>query len=339
MVGSDLETVRNVMGQPDSPTRPGDSRCVPDVYWRPGRPPTLDMAQRPRSGRIAMMIRSPRTCLASSMPCRPPCNPLRCAVERMTFRMTTFIWMSAAGPRNPLASGSLRFAVDGGSSVRSAYDRHAGALRAAVGRGAVQLETSPPLLARTNHGRHSIAAQFTGPPRSHGPPRRGGAVLASRLLSLSLTLVEFAVLVGANTAFHRFMRRRKSAEDVLRRNEQFARSVVDALPPHIAILDGNGIILATNRAWKEFAEANGGDPERMCEGVNYLIVCDGADGRRCTEASEFAAGIRGVLSGKHEEFSIEYPAHAPTERRWFIGASPGFPARKDMLTPGMFHGW
>ena len=152
--------------------------------------------------------------------------------------------------------------------------------------------------------------------------------LSGRLFSLSLTLTELAVLVAANWAFHRFMRRRRTAEELLRRKEQFARSTVDALPTHIAILDAFGTILATNRAWRNFADANGGSSETVCEGANYLIVCDSSDGQRCGEAAAFAAGIRAVLSGKREEFSIEYAAHSRQERRWFVGRVTRFPGHE-----------
>lgn len=149
--------------------------------------------------------------------------------------------------------------------------------------------------------------------------------LAADVVAVALTLFELAVLVAANLAFHRFMRRRQSAEDLLRRKEEFARSTVDALSTHIAVLDGNGIVLATNRAWREFAQINGGEPERVCEGANYLIVCDAAAGQKCIEAAAFAAGIRAVLAGKQTEFSIEYAAHSRDERRWFVGRVTPFP--------------
>jgi signal transduction histidine kinase/ActR/RegA family two-component response regulator/HPt (histidine-containing phosphotransfer) domain-containing protein len=149
--------------------------------------------------------------------------------------------------------------------------------------------------------------------------------LSSKLVSLSLTLIELAVLVAANWAFHRFMRRRRTDEEILRRKEQFARSTVDALTTQIAILDAYGTVLAVNRAWREFAHANGGDPDRVSEGANYLMVCDEADGHHCAEAAAFASGVRAVLAGKREEFSVEYAAHARHERRWFVARVTPFP--------------
>ena len=54
-------------------------------------------------------------------------------------------------------------------------------------------------------------------------------------------MLDLTVLVAANYAFHRFMKRQSRTAEVLRRNEEFARSnVVDALPMHIAILGEGG---------------------------------------------------------------------------------------------------
>ncbi len=33
-----------------------------------------------------------------------------------------------------------------------------------------------------------------------------------------------------------------------------------------------------------------------------------------------------MLSGRREEFSLEYPCHSPTEQRWFVGRVTRFPA-------------
>jgi signal transduction histidine kinase len=106
------------------------------------------------------------------------------------------------------------------------------------------------------------------------------------------------------------------------REEQTQRSrelqqTLDSLSAHIAILDESGEIIAVNEAWRTFARANGSDPERVSEGVNYLEVCE--PGPASEQGVAFAEGIRAVLSGRLEDFEMEYPCHSPTERRWFIG--------------------
>lgn len=95
------------------------------------------------------------------------------------------------------------------------------------------------------------------------------------------------------------------------------RTVFDALSAHIAILDRNGVILETNRAWRQFAEKSGMPPGFDYRGVNYLNVCEMTDGNEAAEACRVAAGIRDVIEGRSEEFLYDYPCHAPTERHWF----------------------
>lgn len=117
---------------------------------------------------------------------------------------------------------------------------------------------------------------------------------------------------------------RKETEEALRLSERYARSqwaeaeaILGAMPAHIAILDASGIILRVNPAWCSFSMLNGGDSTRTDVGANYLAVCDAA--RDEEFAVPFAAGIRGVISGKSERFSMEYPCHSPGEQRWFMG--------------------
>jgi PAS domain S-box-containing protein len=97
------------------------------------------------------------------------------------------------------------------------------------------------------------------------------------------------------------------------------QQTLDSLSAHLAIVDESGEIVAVNGVWRAFAEANGGDPRKVCEGANYLRVCDTATGPYSEEAAAFARGIRSVLSGRQERFEMEYPCHSPTERRWFMG--------------------
>jgi len=121
---------------------------------------------------------------------------------------------------------------------------------------------------------------------------------------------------------------RKRAEEALRVSEQFARSTVDALDAHIAILDATGCIVAVNQAWKDFAHANQADPAAVSEGANYLAVCRAAQGRGAETGGDFAAGIVAVLKGERDSFSQEYACHGPTANRWFIGRVSRFPEKE-----------
>jgi PAS domain S-box-containing protein len=97
----------------------------------------------------------------------------------------------------------------------------------------------------------------------------------------------------------------------------FVQSTLDALSSQLAVLDENGAILTVNRAWRDFARANGADPASVSEGSNYLAVCDTASGDGAENAKQAAAGIRAVLRGERETFSLDYTCHSPSEHRWF----------------------
>ena len=103
----------------------------------------------------------------------------------------------------------------------------------------------------------------------------------------------------------------------MRRSALFLHSTLDAMGSHIAILDETGCIVAVNKAWRAFAESNGVDPCRVCEGANYLETCDRAIGDDSEQARLAAKGIRAVLYGEQEFYGTEYPCHSPNEKRWF----------------------
>lgn len=118
-------------------------------------------------------------------------------------------------------------------------------------------------------------------------------------------------------AIARDISERKRQEAAIRESERFARSTVDALSAHIAILDEDGTIVAVNNAWRDFAEKNGAR-SNVGEGASYLAICDSVP-NDLAEARTFAQGIRAVLSGEIERFEMEYGCHSPDEKRWFVG--------------------
>ncbi len=99
---------------------------------------------------------------------------------------------------------------------------------------------------------------------------------------------------------------------------RIVRATLDSLSAQIALVDASGKIFLTNEAWRKFARDNGTPPSEVSEGANYLGVCDSAGGAGLGEAAVFAEGLRSVLDGRLEEFTMEYPCHSPTEERWFV---------------------
>jgi PAS domain S-box-containing protein len=136
------------------------------------------------------------------------------------------------------------------------------------------------------------------------------------------------------SVFCRDIGARKHAEQALRESEQFLRSTLDSLSTHIAILDGRGIILAVNAAWRRFARENGCVEELSPCGVgaDYLGVTDAAHGAFSEEAPAVAAGIRDILAGRTEQFLLEYPCHEPGgKRRWFLMRATRFAGQGPLL--------
>lgn len=108
-------------------------------------------------------------------------------------------------------------------------------------------------------------------------------------------------------------------EQALQDSERFARATVDALSASIAILDETGTIITVNQAWRDFALANAPGTSGLGEGTNYLAVCDTAANAGVESAKEFAAGLRAVMHGEQDTFSLDYDCHAANEQRWFTG--------------------
>lgn len=104
------------------------------------------------------------------------------------------------------------------------------------------------------------------------------------------------------------------------RDQQRLQVILNALPEHIAVLQPDGVIALTNTAWERFARANG-DPslEKSGVGKNYLEVCSTAMGDNPDpDAKRAYHGIKAVLEGSSSTFSMQYPCHSPTEKRWFV---------------------
>jgi DNA-binding CsgD family transcriptional regulator len=108
-----------------------------------------------------------------------------------------------------------------------------------------------------------------------------------------------------------------------------ARTVLNSLSAHIAILDAAGVIRETNEAWRDFAREGRLTGAGDCIGINYLAICDAARGRGAPDARAVAEGIRQVIAGQLEEFVYDYPCHSPKSRHWYymrairmIGGAP-----------------
>ncbi|MDT8406078.1 MAG: CheR family methyltransferase [Methylococcales bacterium] len=100
---------------------------------------------------------------------------------------------------------------------------------------------------------------------------------------------------------------------------QHLQSIVDSLPEHVAVLDNTGRITLVNEAWRYFVEHNGGRGlARSGPGENYLEVCQGGEGLDVDVAHQVQSGIRNILKGQQDSFSIKYSCHSADQQRWFL---------------------
>lgn len=110
------------------------------------------------------------------------------------------------------------------------------------------------------------------------------------------------------------------AEERRREADAILRATLNGLPAHISVLDERGEILLTNRAYREFALANGAAVADVGEGTNYLEVCERVVGPDASDAARFAEGIRAVSRGELDHFEMEYPCHSADQLRWFVAS-------------------
>lgn len=100
-------------------------------------------------------------------------------------------------------------------------------------------------------------------------------------------------------------------------SQERLRSTLHSLNSHVALLNGQGEIIAINESWDEFSRENGAEPNAPLRvGSNYLEEC-----RRVAEedvdAQKAFSGIRSIVEGSQSIFTMEYPCHSPSQRRWF----------------------
>ena len=98
---------------------------------------------------------------------------------------------------------------------------------------------------------------------------------------------------------------------------ELAKAVINSLSAHIAILDQNGVILDTNRAWNDYSFKNGMPEDFDYRGINYLEVCNAATGADALDAHNIAKGIWEVIQGHTQEFLFDYPCHSQDSKHWY----------------------
>lgn len=97
------------------------------------------------------------------------------------------------------------------------------------------------------------------------------------------------------------------------------RSVLDALPAQIAVLDQEARLIAVNRAWRAFSAAQGRD-DRAWKDLDprTLAACRWSGEHPDATALTTARGIEDVIQRRRLCFSVEHPCHTAQRQYWLL---------------------
>jgi signal transduction histidine kinase/DNA-binding response OmpR family regulator len=112
---------------------------------------------------------------------------------------------------------------------------------------------------------------------------------------------------------------RAKARQALAASEAMMRGILESLNSRIAVIDPNGVILATNRTWEAFelVRAESGIPSAAV-GVNYLTMLGMLAERGNAFAGPAVAAVREVISGERPFASLDYQFPINGVLRWFL---------------------
>lgn len=98
-------------------------------------------------------------------------------------------------------------------------------------------------------------------------------------------------------------------------NQQSA--ILNTLPASIALLNNDGNIVKVNDEWILFGQENGLDSDYQYIGKNYIEISEKSLGADAKDGQRMAEGLKEILSGAIEHFTMEYPCDSATEKRWY----------------------
>lgn len=117
------------------------------------------------------------------------------------------------------------------------------------------------------------------------------------------------------------MRHERAAKQRTERDQQRLAALnialLDSLPAHVALLDKQGRIIATNEAWRRDGNRNGFSHPDWDVGTDYAAACLRLSSQHNLQAASIARGVHSVLNGSRSQFTQEYAILADDQKRWF----------------------
>ncbi|MGC3979996.1 MAG: EAL domain-containing protein [Steroidobacteraceae bacterium] len=94
-------------------------------------------------------------------------------------------------------------------------------------------------------------------------------------------------------------------------------ALLDSMPAHAALLNRQGNVMATNAAWRDSDNHDGFSNPDWNVGTHYPTACLKQLDRQQQHAIEIAHGVRSILNGSRDHFSMEYLSGSGAQQRWF----------------------
>lgn len=99
---------------------------------------------------------------------------------------------------------------------------------------------------------------------------------------------------------------------------ELALRVLDSLASSVAVIDGDGRLVATNRTWQEWAVAPVDGLAALAVGENFLDACRGMGTASSAVGEHLADGTTRVIEGRAPRFEFQFEAPTSDTARWFL---------------------
>jgi two-component system cell cycle sensor histidine kinase/response regulator CckA len=109
----------------------------------------------------------------------------------------------------------------------------------------------------------------------------------------------------------------RHSEEVQRQAAEMQRTILDAIPAHLAVLDQNGVIIFINESCQKFLGSSQGSCEFVKIGQNYLEYCELAAHAFDGLGPTVAAGIRKVMQEDAQPYCLTHPVHWEDKSEWY----------------------
>ena len=125
--------------------------------------------------------------------------------------------------------------------------------------------------------------------------------------------------------------KRKKAEEALDTWRIQYEKTIDALSTEVSLLNDKGEILFVNKACRDSAHQSGNhNCFRGEKGDNYFLICEEAARSNIPKAQTMLSGIRKILSGLSDTFTMQYTSCSPDQAttRWFVATVTFFESKE-----------